>query len=156
MHSPSVIGRSSHPSSCHTYPFTCTNDIENKNDTLVDNHSITSKNKKYNSNETNNYVLSEGDSQTNRIPVRNSSSHSENFSSNKKIHSPSEKLDVSIEKEEVISNYDSDDGWSDDSAELIYVDERYAAETRKITSPSHLSSQQPYHYQIQQQNVLLQ
>ncbi|CAF5196721.1 unnamed protein product, partial [Rotaria magnacalcarata] len=63
---------------------------------------------------------------------------------------------MSTEKEETASNYDSDDGWSDDSAELLYVDERYAREKKSITSSSHLSSEQSYHYQVQQQNVLLQ
>lgn len=65
---------------------------------------------------------------------------------------------MSTDNDEILSNNDSDDddddGWSDDSAELLYVDERYATEKRKITSPSHLPSQQ--HYQVQQQNVLLQ
>jgi hypothetical protein len=76
------------------------------------------------------------------------------LSSNKKFYSPSPtKATISKEKDEIASNYDSDDGWSDDSAELLYVDERYATETRKITPSSHLPN---HHYQIQQQNVLLQ
>jgi len=78
------------------------------------------------------------------------------LSSNKKFYSPPTKVTISREKDELASNYDSDDGWSDDSAELLYVEERYATEKRKITPSSHLPTQQHYHYQIQQQNVLLQ
>ncbi len=66
------------------------------------------------------------------------------------------KITIPTENDEITSNYDSDDGWSDDSAELLYVDERYAKDKRKITPSSHLPSQQHYHYQLQQQNVLLQ
>jgi hypothetical protein len=78
------------------------------------------------------------------------------ISSNKKLHSPPSKVTKTTVKDEITSNYDSDDGWSDDSAELLYVDERYATQKKKMTPPSHLSSQQHYHCQVQQQNVLLQ
>ncbi len=80
------------------------------------------------------------------------------LSSKKKFSSPSstKQTTKSIENDEMTSNYDSDDGWSDDSAELLYVDERYATDKRKITPPSHLPSQQHHHYHLQQQNVLLQ
>ncbi len=86
------------------------------------------------------------------------------LSSNKKFSTSSSsprpstttKVTISKEKDEIISNYDSDDGWSDDSAELLYVDERYATEKIKNPPSSHLPTQQNYHYQLQQQNVLLQ
>ncbi|CAF3426014.1 unnamed protein product [Rotaria socialis] len=156
LHTPSVIDRSSHPSSCHTYPFTCTNDIENNNDTLIDVYSQLMKNTKHNSKEPDIYVLSDRDSTQNRIERQNSPSPLEIISSNKKTYSSPEKVIMSTEKEETTSNYDSDDGWSDDSAELLYVDERYARGKKNITSSSHLFSEQPYHDQVQQQNVLLQ
>ncbi|CAF4090956.1 unnamed protein product [Rotaria sp. Silwood2] len=151
----SVVGSSSHPSSCHTYPFTLTNDFENNNDIIIDHNSQLIKNKKNHSHVPDVYVLSDRESTQNTIDRQSSSSPLENISSNKKIYSPQEKIIQSTEQNEITSNYDSDDGWSDDSAELLYVDERYATEKRKITSSSHLPSQQPYHYQVQQQNVLL-
>jgi hypothetical protein len=61
---------------------------------------------------------------------------------------PLGKLTVAMKEDDLSSNYDSDDGWSDDSAELIYADERYFTQKKKnILSSS--SSSQP-------QNVLLQ
>ncbi|UJR24856.1 hypothetical protein I4U23_006225 [Adineta vaga] len=68
---------------------------------------------------------------------------------------PPPKVMIATDKDDIPSNYDSDDGWSDDSAELLYVDERYAKEKRKNPSSTHLSTQKHYHYQVQQQNVLL-
>ncbi|CAF1070982.1 unnamed protein product [Rotaria sordida] len=154
----SVVGPSSNPSSCHTYPFTLTHDIENNNDILIiDDTTQLIKNTKTNSHVPDVYVLSDRESTKNTIDRQSSSSSLVHRSSNKKIYSPQEKLIISSEKDnETTSNYDSDDGWSDDSVELLYVDERYATEKGKITSSSHLPSQQPYHYQVQQQNVLLQ
>ncbi len=108
------------------------------------------------------YILSDRDNTQKTIDRQNSSSPSVHHSSNKKFYSPppppsSSKQTISTEKDEILSNNDSDDGWSDDSAELLYVDERYVTEKRKITSSSHLPSQQYCHYQVQQQqNVLLQ
>ncbi|CAF4702116.1 unnamed protein product, partial [Rotaria magnacalcarata] len=80
---------------------------------------------RHNSKEPDIYVLSDRDSTQNTIERQNSPSPLEIISSNKKIYSSPEKLIMSTEKEETASNYDSDDGWSDDSAELLYVDERY-------------------------------
>jgi hypothetical protein len=59
---------------------------------------------------------------------------------------------MSMAEDDISTNYDSDDGWSDDSAELIYIDEHYVKQKKKIisSSSSHLISQQ------QQQNVPLQ
>jgi hypothetical protein len=56
-----------------------------------------------------------------------------------------------MEEDDISTNYDSDDGWSDDSAELIYVDERYKTQKKKNIPPSSskLISQH-------QKNVLLQ
>jgi hypothetical protein len=61
------------------------------------------------------------------------------------------KANLAMENDEISTNYDSDDGWSDDSAEFLYIDERYASMTKKIIF-SHLIS---HHYPIQQQNILL-
>jgi hypothetical protein len=47
-----------------------------------------------------------------------------------------------MEKDDISTNYDSDDGWSEDSAEIIYADERYTTQKkRNIYSSSHLISQ---------------
>jgi hypothetical protein len=66
------------------------------------------------------------------------------------------KLTVAREEDDISTNYDSDDGWSDDSAELIYIDEHYATRKKKITSSSHLISKQHSHLQAQHKNILLQ
>lgn len=122
----------------HTYPFTFTPDSE-----INDNHG-SSKEKSTLSDV---YTISERDSTQKIIDPQ----------SPKKIYySPPPKVTIISDKDEVPSNYDSDDGWSDDSAELLYVDERYAKEKKKLSSSTHLSNQQHYYYQVQQQNVLLQ
>ena len=59
---------------------------------------------------------------------------------------PLEQVTTAMENTDLSTNYDSDDGWSDDSAELIYVDERYRTQKKKNI---HSSSQQ-------EQNRLLQ
>lgn len=117
------------------------------------------------------YILSDHDSQENLINHQKSPSPLIHLTANKTFSistsSPppppplplsvkTKKVTISKEKDEIQSNYDSDDGWSDDSAELLYVDERYATEKRKMTPSSHLPSHPHYHYQLQQQNVLLQ
>ncbi|CAF4841939.1 unnamed protein product [Rotaria sp. Silwood1] len=153
----SIIGpSSSHSSSCHTHPFTLTHNFENNNDIFIDTNLQSITNIKNTSHVPDVYVLSDRESTQNTIDRQNSSSSLVHMSSNKKVYSPHENLILSTEQDEIVSNYDSDDGWSDDSAELLYVDERYATEKTKINSSSHLPSQQPYHYQVQQQNVLLQ
>jgi hypothetical protein len=60
-----------------------------------------------------------------------------------------------MEEDDISTNYDSDDGWSDDSVELLYADERYVTQKKKNISSSS-SLQQHSHHHIQQQNVLLQ
>ncbi|CAF3522726.1 unnamed protein product [Adineta steineri] len=131
----------------HTYPFTFTPDSEVNDNNIFDNNLSQSKQK---SNVVDIYTLPERDI---------SSSSSVHHSPIKKYYSPPPppppKVTISKDKDEILSNYESDDGWSDDSAELLYVDERYAKEKKKLTSSSHLPSQQHYHYQVQQQNVLL-
>jgi hypothetical protein len=142
----SSISESSH----HTYPFTFTPDFETNNDTLIEN-----KNKK--SLASNVYTLSDHDNRHSPSPLVHLSPNKKFSTSSSSPPLPSTtKVTISKEKDEIISNYDSDDGWSDDSAELLYVDERYATEERKNPPSSHLPSQQHYHYQLQQQNVLLQ
>ena len=42
------------------------------------------------------------------------------------------KFNGSIEANDISTNYDSDDGWSDDSAELLYCDERQNSSKKKI------------------------
>jgi hypothetical protein len=143
---------SSHVSSSrNTHSFICTPDFESNNDTITDVSSKSIQHKKQKSIPVDVYVLTDRDSTQNTIDHQQSPSPLVHLSSNNKFYSPPSK-----ENDEIASNYDSDDGWSDDSAELLYVDERYATEKRKITPPSHLPTQQHYHYQVQQQNVLLQ
>ena len=129
--------QTSHSSSGETHPFSCSPDsqmIEKKTPPDI-------------------YVLSDDDDH-HRIsppPLVHLSK------TKKKYSSPTaKKVNISEEKDEILSNYDSDDGWSDDSAELLYVDERYANEKGKSIPSSHLSSQKHHRYPIQQQNVLLQ
>ncbi len=157
----SIIDQSSHTSSYHTYPFTCTSDFETNNDILIENSSRPIENKKQKSFTSDVYTLSDHESLQNIIDRRNSPSPLVHLTPNKKFSTPppppiTTQVIIPAEKDESASNYDSDDGWSDDSAELLYVDERYATEKIKMTPSSHLSSQQQYHYHLQQQNVLLQ
>jgi hypothetical protein len=160
---PSTIDQSFHTSSHHTYPFTtyAADSEPNNDDTLVDNSSSPIENKKeQKSHPPDIYKLSDHDNRLKTIDLRSSPSPLVHISTKKKFSSPppqpTKKLTISTEKDEIVSNYDSDDGWSDDSAELLYVDERYATEKRKITPTSHLPSQHHHHYHLQQQNVLLQ
>lgn len=54
---------------------------------------------------------------------------------NARLSSPIEKVTMPTQ-DEVSTDCDSDDGWSDDSVELIYVDDRYVTYKEKINSPS--------------------
>lgn len=132
------IDQTSHSSSGETHPFSCTPDsrmMEKKNPPDI-------------------YVLSDDDDDHRPIsppPLVHLAKTKKKYSS-----PPAKKVNISEEKVEILSNYDSDDGWSDDSAELLYVDERYANEKGKSIPSSHLSSQKHHRYPIQQQNVLLQ
>ena len=156
------IDQSFHTSSRHTYPFTYTPDSEpNNDDTLVDNppSPIETKPEEKSTKTADVYVLADPEHVLTNINPLSSPSPLVHISSKKKYSSPPpppKKITISTEKEEILSNYDSDDGWSDDSAELLYVDERYATDKRKLTPSSHLPSQQHYHYHLQKQNVLLQ
>lgn len=118
----------------HTYPFTFTPDFDSTDNQLFDRHSP---------------AKAKSDECTSPAPTT---------APKKKQYSspPPPKVTITSAKDEVLSTYDSDDGWSDDSAELLYVDERYAREKRKTALASHLASQQPHRYSIQQPNVLLQ
>ena len=64
---------------------------------------------------------------------------------------PSGKVAVAMEEDDISTNYDSDDGWSDDSADVLYIDERYRTQKKKIiSSSSYFISQQHSHLQTQQ------
>jgi hypothetical protein len=84
-----------------------------------------------------------------------SSSSLDRFSPHDRFPLPLGKLTVAMEEDDISTNYDSDDGWSDDSVELLYADERYVTQKKKNISSSS-SLQQHSHHHIQQQNVLLQ
>lgn len=127
------IDETSHSSSGETHPFSCSPDsriIEKKTPPDI-------------------YVLSDDDDHHREI----SPSPTVHLTKPKKKYSspPATKVNLSNEKVEILSNYDSDDGWSDDSAELLYIDEQYAKEKKKL-----ISSQKTHRYPIQQENVLLQ
>lgn len=47
---------------------------------------------------------------------------------------PLEKMNISIDRDDLSTNYDSDDGWSNESAELIYADEQYFERKKKNIS----------------------
>lgn len=84
-----------------------------------------------------------------KIANDNRSSHHSHFSSSTlsppdQFFLPLEKIATAIENDDLSTNYDSDDGWSNDSAELIYVDERYRTQKKKNE-----------HSSLQQQNQLL-
>lgn len=55
---------------------------------------------------------------------------------------PVEKTSIHMDKDDLSTNYDSDDGWSNDSAELIYTDERYLKQKKKYISSSNSIKQQ--------------
>ena len=55
---------------------------------------------------------------------------------------PVEKSPIIIDKDDLSTNYDSDDGWSNDSAELIYADEHYLKQKKKNISSSNSIEQQ--------------
>ncbi|UJR23918.1 hypothetical protein I4U23_026890 [Adineta vaga] len=65
------------------------------------------------------------------------------------------------EEDDLSMNYDSDDGWSNDSIEIIYIDERYTTQKKKISNPSSSSSSSHFilqpiaHHQTPQQKILL-
>lgn len=143
---PSENDQSFQTASHHTYPFTLSSQDELEND----DRSIETPVNTNNPNPIEIYQLSnENDLQKQKSP-----SPLVHLSSKQ---SPMKKVIISNEKDEIITNYDSDDGWSDDSAELLYVDERYANEKFNNIPSSHLNSQkQHYQYHLQQQNVLLQ
>ncbi len=69
-----------------------------------------------------------------------SSSSLDRFSPHDRLPLPLGKLTVAMEEDAISTNYDSDDGWSDESAELIYADERYLTQMKKKSISSSSSS----------------
>ncbi|CAF1050046.1 unnamed protein product [Adineta ricciae] len=72
------------------------------------------------------------------------------FSINKLIVPKREEDDLSM-------NYDSDDGWSNDSIEIIYIDEQYLTQKKKTTPPPSSSSRFIFkpNAPLHQQKILL-
>jgi len=135
---PSVVDSSSQTSSRHTYPFICTTDSNNINEITIDNSPR---------------ELTKPNITENFDDHRSCSASSlEHLSANNRFPLTLSKMTMSMAEDDISTNYDSDDGWSDDSAELIYIDEHYVKQKKKIisSSSSHLISQQ------QQQNMPLQ
>lgn len=151
LQAPSENDQSFQTASHHTYPFTLSSQDE-----LDDDKSIHSSEKTNNPNPIDIYHLTDEEN----LREQKSPSPLVHLSSKQKHKSipssPLKKVTLANEYDEIITNYDSDDGWSDDSAELLYVDERYANEKFNNIPSSHLNSQQHYQYHLQQQNVLLQ
>ena len=150
---PSVI------SSRHTEPFVCS-PKEDQQEIQSNDHSLDQmENPKDNPSNYDLYTLSDQES-TEETLDRDDRSPSplQYIPLTKKLQFSSVQPSLSVEKDD---QRDSDDGWSEDSADILYVDERYRIERQKIksssSSSSHLTTQQQhYPYQIRQQNVLLQ
>ena len=100
-----VIDSSSQASSHHTYPFTCTSDSNNLSHELM--------------------APNNSENNMNYQNCSSSSSSLDRFSPKDIFPLPLGKVTIAMEQDGISTNYDSDDGWSDDSAELIYIDERY-------------------------------
>ncbi|CAF0979092.1 unnamed protein product [Rotaria sordida] len=116
---PSFIVYSSGTSSCQTYQFTNTSDSDNiKNDVV----------------ETSPHELTESDN----IVYQQSSLFSslDCLSPNDGFSLSLEKVTNSVQKDDTPIHDDSDDDWSNDSAELIYIDDRYVTQNEKINSSS--------------------
>lgn len=90
------------------------------------------------------------------------SSSLDQFCPNERFPLPLGKGTIAKEEDDISTNYDSDDGWSNDSAELIYIDERYAKQKKKKkkkttnSSSSHVISKQHARIKNQHKNILLQ
>lgn len=61
-------------------------------------------------------------------------SHSSSSLDRQPIVLSSGKAPIDLDKDDLSTNYDSDDGWSNDSAELIYMDEQYFTQKKKNIS----------------------
>jgi len=140
---PSLIDPTSQTSSHHAYYFTRTTTPDNIDEHIIDN-------------------LSRQSSGSNNADDQSfSSSTYDRLTPNNRSPSPLEKFTISKKEDDISTNYDSDDGWSNDSAEIIYIDEHYLTQKKKIISSSsstssYLVSQQHSHLKTQQQNALLQ
>lgn len=71
------------------------------------------------------------------------------------------KLTLSVGDDvDFFANLDTDDGWSDDSIEIIYIDEHYITQKKKIIAASSSSSHYLFsphaHLRTQQTDILLQ
>ena len=99
------------------------------------------------------YILSDREDTHKAIVRRDSSPSLGRLSPNRPVQPTSERTIQSTEIGDKSFVCESDDGWSDDSAELLYVDERYAAQSKKILSSTHLPSE---HHQLQRSHMLRQ
>lgn len=99
------------------------------------------------------YILSDREDTVKTILRRDASPSSGQLSPTRPVQALAERTIQSTEVEEKSRGSESDDGWSDDSAELLYVDERYAAQNKKILSSTHLPSQ---HHHLQRSHLLRQ
>ena len=110
------IDCSSQTSSRHTQPFICGNDLNFPSTTQHET------------------IVPEIIEHFIDIPTHTSSSSLDRLPVNDSLAIPLEKMSIALEKEDLSTNYDSDDGWSNESAELIYTDEQYAAQKKKHIS----------------------
>ena len=108
---PSFIDPPSQTSSRHTYPFTCTAEFDVPNEPID----------------------AENDHRAMTLEVAE-------LLGEETSHLLSGKLTMSVEPGDLSTNYDSDDGWSNDSAELLYSDEHYLGGKKKKhpSSSSHV------------------
>ena len=138
------------PSSRRIYPFVSTADSDTTTHRLCPPRS---DHQEVKSTVVDIYILSDREDTQKTIVRRNSSPSFGQLSPTRPVQVPSERTIPSTEIDEKSHGSESDDGWSDDSAELLYVDERYAAQSKKILSSTHLPSQ---HHQLQRSRMLRQ
>ena len=138
---PSFIDHSSQTFSHHTYPFICTTDYDNTNSATA------------------NATM---DQRTAMNTEQNLADHRSSEFPSFVHHSLNDECRLSLEKvketrqnNDLLTNYDSDDGWSNDSIELLYVDDRFATQKKKINSSLHSISKQHFRLQTHQENELL-
>ena len=98
---PSFIDPPSQTSSRHTYPFTCAAEFDVPTE-----------------------LISGSDQREMTLEVAE-------LLGEESLHLLSGPLTTSVEQDDLSTNYDSDDGWSNESAELLYSDEHYLKAKKK-------------------------